>query len=222
VIPVLRDRYAGATQIAEAPPVFLFEDYLTQEECRHLIELSEPHMRRAVVSGGADGIESEGRTGGVNWVTHDQTPTTLGIAERTAERVGLPLENAESLQVINYGAGQEYRPHYDAWVPGTETGDRCLARGGQRLVTCLIYLNAVKEGGGTYFPKLDIEVLPKPGRMLLFHNCYEGKKERHPGSLHGGMPPSSGTKWACNLWFRAENFRTAATPLRPSASTRRF
>ena len=218
----LPQHYAGGRQIATDPPVFLFEDYLTTAECAHLIDLSEPHMKRAVVSGGSDGVESEGRTGGVNWLQHDQTPVTLAIAERTAELVGMPLDNAESLQVINYGPGEEYKPHYDAWVAGTETGDRCMARGGQRLLTCLFYLNAVETGGGTFFPRLDIEVMPVPGRMLLFHNCHEGTFNRHAGALHGGLPPAAGVKWACNLWFRAENFRQAAPPLRPGASTRRF
>ena len=222
MIPTLREDYSAGTQIAAEPPAFLFEDYLSPAECEHLVALSEPDMTRAVVSGGADGVESEGRTGGVKWLQHDSTPTTRAIAERTATLVGLPLENAESLQVINYGPGQEYKPHYDAWVPGTETGDRCLARGGQRLVTCLFYLNQLDAGGGTYFPRLDIEVLPRQGRMLLFHNCHPASINRHPGSLHGGMPPTAGTKWACNLWFRAESFRQANPPMRPSASTRRY
>ncbi len=222
MIQELRGSYPGADRIAEEPPVYLLENYLTPAECTHLIEMSEPNMKRAVVTGGDDGVESEGRTGGVNWVQHDTTPTTLAISERTAELVGFPLDNAESLQVINYGPGQEYKPHYDAWVEGTETGDRCLARGGQRLVSCLFYLNVVEGGGGTFFPRLDIEVLPRPGRLLIFHNCHPGSTYRHPASLHGGMPPVAGTKWACNLWFRADNFRRANPPLRPSATTRRF
>jgi prolyl 4-hydroxylase len=219
--PALTDSYPGGQRIADEPSVFLFEEFLTPEECVHLIDLSEPSMTRAVVSGGIDGVESEGRTGSVNWVQHDQTGTTLAIAERTAHLVGFPLDNAEALQVINYGPGQEYRPHYDAWVPGTETGDRCLARGGQRLLTCLFYLNTV-ESGGTYFPRLDIEVMPRQGRMLLFHNCCAGTTNRHPGSLHGGMPVAEGSKWACNLWFRAESFQHAPVPMRPTANTRRF
>ncbi len=222
MIPELRESYPGSNQIGEAPEVFLFEDFLSPEECAHLIEISEAHMSRSLVSGGIDGIESEGRTGGVHWVAHEETPMTLALSRRTADLVGLPMENAESIQVINYGPGQEYRPHYDAWVAGTETGDRCLARGGQRLITCLCYLNDVDAGGGTFFPRLDVEVMPKAGRMVLFHNCHPGTVERHEGSLHGGMPPESGTKWACNLWFRAESFRHANPPQRPTATTRRF
>lgn len=222
MIPRLRDSYPGGNQIGEAPLVYLFEDFLSAEECAHLIEISEPHMSRSLVSGGDQGVESDGRTGSVHWVPHGETPTTQSIARRTAELVGLPLENAESIQVISYGAGQEYKPHYDAWVAGTETGDRCLARGGQRLVTCLFYLNGLEGGGGTFFPRLDMEVMPKAGRMVLFHNCFPGTTERHDGSLHGGMPPEDGIKWACNLWFRARAYQQGSPPQRPTSSTRRI
>ena len=218
----LRQEYPGGQQIADEPPVFLFDDYLSEQECEHLVDLARPHMTRAFVSGGEDGVESNGRTGGVHWIPHRHDETTAGISERIAELVGIPLINAEALQIINYDVGQEYKPHYDAWVPNTETGDRCLARGGQRLVTCLLYLSNVEAGGGTFFPKLDIEVMPRPGRMILFHNCYEDTTERHPRSLHGGMPPEQGMKWACNLWFRESEFQVSRDPLKPTSSTTRF
>ncbi len=220
--PRLRADYPGGNRINDEPAVYLFEDFLKPEDCAHLVELSQAHMQRAVVSGGEEGVESEGRTGDVHWITHDQTPITARISQQFADLVGLPLENAESFQVISYGPGQEYKAHYDAWVAGTETGDRCLVRGGQRLVTCLIYLCDVDEGGGTFFPRLDMEVMPRCGRMVLFHNCHDNSTERHPASLHGGMPTQAGTKWACNVWFREASYRAERAGTQPSSSTRRF
>jgi prolyl 4-hydroxylase len=116
--------------------------------------------------------------------------------------VGLPLRNAESFQVIHYGPTQEYRAHFDAWEHGTERGNRCMAKYGQRLVTCLVYLNTVEDGGATGFPKLGVEVRPEPGKLVIFHNCHAGTVTRHPHSLHGGLPVIAGEKWAANLWFR--------------------
>ena len=218
----LRMDYPGGKQINEEPLVYLFDDFLSPEECEHLIELSSPHMHRAVVSGGEEGIESDGRTGGAHWIAHDLTPMSGQISNKIADLVGLPLVNAESIQVINYGAGEEYKPHYDAWVAGTDTGERCLARGGQRLVTCLAYLSEVSAGGGTFFPRLDMEVMPLLGRMVLFHNCFENSTERHPNSLHGGMPPEAGTKWACNFWFRENAYQAERNPAQPGVTTRRY
>jgi len=36
-----------------------------------------------------------------------------GIEERIARWVLLPVTHQESLQVLKYGAGQQYRPHWD-------------------------------------------------------------------------------------------------------------
>lgn len=79
------------------------------------------------------------------------------------------------------------------------------------MVTCLLYLNDVAEGGGTAFPNLDMEIRPKKGRMLLFHNCHQGSTVIHPDSLHGGLPVLKGEKWACNFWFRELVFQAPGT-----------
>ena len=125
--------------------------------------------------------------------------------------VGLPLEQAESLQVLHYSQDQEYAPHYDAWDAATERGRRCMIKGGQRMVTCLLYLSDVEDGGGTSFPNLEMEVRAKKGRMVLFHNCYGGRNLRHPDCLHGGLPVVKGEKWACNFWFRESVYQDPET-----------
>ena len=79
------------------------------------------------------------------------------------------------------------------------------------MITCLLYLNDVEQGGGTSFPKLDMEVRARKGRMLLFHNCHADSTIRHPDSLHGGMPVLKGEKWACNFWFRESSYQAPAT-----------
>ena len=83
-----------------------------------------------------------------------------------------------------------------------------MAKGGQRLITSLIYLEGVDEGGGTTFPRLNLDVQAVRGNMLLFHNCEPFSNIRHPASLHGGQPVLSGEKWACNLWFRERPYRS--------------
>ena len=44
--------------------------------------------------------------------------------------------------------------------------------GGQRMI--LLYcLSNVKKGGNTRFTRLKINVTPKAGRLLVFHNVYK-------------------------------------------------
>ncbi|NJN29398.1 MAG: 2OG-Fe(II) oxygenase [Synechococcales cyanobacterium RM1_1_8] len=207
--PRLRSSYDLGQQVNDAPLIYVFEDFLGESECAALIAAAQGHLQRAVVSDAKSGAVSEGRTGQNAWVRHRHTPEIGALCDRISALVNLPLDQAESLQVIHYAETQEYRPHYDAWDGNTERGDRCMAQGGQRLVTCLLYLNAVAAGGGTCFPKLDLEIRAIPGRMVLFHNCYPATSLRHPASLHGGLPVLAGEKWACNLWFRERRYGPA-------------
>lgn len=204
----LREFYELGDRINREPLVAVFEHFLSEAEVNALVGAAASALSRAQVSGPDDAVTSPGRTGGSCRVSHQHDPVVAELCDRIAQVVGLPLEHAESLQVIHYQEGEEYAPHYDAWDPATERGRRCMARGGQRLVTCLMYLNDVPAGGGTCFPRLDLEVRARRGRMLLFHNCFPGSTVRHPDGLHGGMPVLQGEKWACNLWFRELPYQT--------------
>ncbi len=206
-LPVLKPPPPQAATLHHEPLIFTIDNIIDPEVCRHLIDLAEPKRRRAEVSGVERGRKSAGRTNDVVWVPHDTTPTTQRLAERLAKIVGLPLNHAESFQVIAYEVDQEYRPHFDAYDLSTARGQRCCARGGQRLVTLLGYLCDVEAGGSTSFPKLDVTVEAKQGRVLIFHNCRAGTDTRHPHGLHAGDPVERGTKWAFNLWFHATPFR---------------
>ncbi|PCJ27106.1 MAG: 2OG-Fe(II) oxygenase [SAR86 cluster bacterium] len=209
----LREFYETGTKVNEDPLVYVFEDFLDELEIEQLLAAAKPKLKQALVSAEKSGVPSAGRTGHNCWVAHGYNAVIEDLSLRVAEVVGVPLENAESLQVIHYSESQEYAPHFDAWDAATERGQRCMAKGGQRMITCLLYLNDVEEGGGTSFPKLDMEVRAKKGRMVLFHNCHQGSLVRHPDSLHGGMPVLKGEKWACNFWFREKMYQApGATP----------
>ncbi|RHN67067.1 putative procollagen-proline dioxygenase [Medicago truncatula] len=55
-------------------------------------------------------------------------------------------ENGEGLQVIHYGVGQKFVPHYDS------RSNESFWNGGPRVATFLMYLSDVEEGGETVFP----------------------------------------------------------------------
>ena len=208
----IKSHYEIGESINDDPLVYVLEDYIKNEEVKHIIEAAQPQLRRAIVSAEKAGLQSAGRTGRNCWVSHHHDNVISAVSKRISDLVGIPLENAESLQVIHYNETQEYAPHYDAWDATTERGKRCMVKGGQRLVTCLLYLNDVEEGGGTCFPQLDLEVRAVKGRMVIFHNCDPGTNIRHPSSLHGGMPVLAGEKWACNFWFRERSYQSRPAP----------
>ncbi|MEM9164486.1 MAG: 2OG-Fe(II) oxygenase [Cyanobacteria bacterium P01_F01_bin.4] len=201
----IRHKYESGQQVNNDPLIYVFEDFINAIEINELINAAEANLQQALVSTDKSGVVSKGRTGQNCWVGHHQTSVLSQLSNRISKLINIPLDNAESFQLIHYHETQKYSAHYDAWEANTERGQRCMARGGQRLVTCLLYLNTVEEGGGTCFPKLDMEIRAVRGRMVVFHNCFAGTNQRHPASLHGGLPVIRGEKWACNLWFREKS-----------------
>jgi prolyl 4-hydroxylase len=198
----LKSEYEGAEVFSSEPLVAVRNDVISPIECAYLIELAKPHIKRAGVVLDEGFKPSEGRTGSNHWLKYDEDDVVKSIGQRIADIVGLPLENAESMQIIHYGPEQEYRPHFDAFNLSLARGQKAAQWGGQRLVTALVYLNKVEGGGATQFPKLGITVPASPGRMVIFHNTTEDISGPHPLSLHAGMPVEAGEKWAFNLWFR--------------------
>lgn len=184
------------------PLIQVIDNFLSAEDCNYLIKKGGAKLTRALVSSASGGEVSSGRTGSNCWLSFEDDSSLKEIALAISSRVNIPLENSENMQLIYYSLGQEYKPHFDAYDLKSDRGIRCTKNGGQRLVTALLYLNDVRKGGGTIFPKLDIIVEAKAGRALVFQNTLLNDSIRHPLSLHGGLPVEEGEKWAVNLWFR--------------------
>lgn len=193
---------------SDEPHVHTVDDFLDYDTCLHFIQIASGKLKQALVSHGQKGEVSQGRTGKNCWISHSHDDITLNVATKIANHVGLPLVNAESYQIIYYDKNQEYRNHCDSWPhDGSEKSRRCMRLGGQRMITALCYLNNVKKGGNTRFTRLKIDVTPKAGKLLVFHNVYKDSNKRHPMSEHAGCPVEEGEKWAFNLWFREDNFK---------------
>ena len=188
------------------PEVRTINNFISADECAHMISLAKPHLIDSVVSDSKGGHVSSGRTSKTAWINHTQDKTTEQIAKKVSNLVGIPIENAEKFQVVYYGETNEYRPHYDSWDHnGSEKTLRCIKYGGPRMVTALLYLNKVEEGGSTKFTKLDTDIIPDVGKLLIFNNTCKGSIDKHPLSEHAGMPVIKGEKYICNLWFRQCN-----------------
>ena len=200
-ISIVKPAYEGSYVLSSDPMVAYLDDFLSADECLHIIQIARDKLKRARVSRKGDESVTKGRTNKNAWVSHNTDEIVLAVASRISKLVGIPLENAEALQVIYYDVDQQYKAHFDAYDLSKDLGRHYTRRGGQRLVTTLTYLNDVEEGGGTSFPKLDIKIEARKGRLAIFHNCIAGTNDVHPNSLHSGLPVVRGEKWAFNIWF---------------------
>ncbi len=189
--------------LSNDPNVFTIDDFISEDECNHIINIAKPHLADSIVSDSNGGYVSTGRTSKTSWVDHFTDSITTRIANRMATIVGIPIQNAEKFQVVYYGETNEYKNHYDSWDHnGSEKTLRCIKWGGPRMATALLYLNKVEEGGSTRFTKLNIDVNPSIGKLLVFQNTYNNSIDKHLLSEHAGMPVIKGEKYIVNLWFR--------------------
>lgn len=189
--------------LSENPLIYYVDDVLNKNECEHIIQISTNKLKPALVSGNLQGFKSPGRTGKNYWLSHKNDEITFKIASKITNIVNKPLENAENFQVLYYSKNQKYEYHYDAFpLDNSDKAKRCLRKGGQRLLTALIYLNNVIQGGETEFKNLNIKITPKIGRILVFENTINNSLKKHPDSLHSGKQVIEGEKYVINLWFR--------------------
>jgi prolyl 4-hydroxylase len=204
--------------ISNDPYLYTIDNFLTDKECKFIINISKANLKSAGVStmkGEEPKYKSgsyKGRTNSSYWIALDKYPETLEIAKKVAKQIKCDYKHFESYQVIHYNESEEYKYHYDAYdITEKEKYEKFCGgeKGrGNRLRTVLVYLNDVEEGGATGFDLLDgrdepLKVQPKMGRMVVFTNVNDdgtlNKKSRH-----AGLPIIKGEKWAFNLWLREQ------------------
>ncbi len=192
------------------PILYVVNEFLSNDECDAFIEASKGKLKPSTVISPGKHIQHESRTSENCWIEHDANEIVHEVSKRFSILVQMPIRNAEQYQLVYYKKGTEYKPHYDSFDYETDDGKKNWEPGGQRMITVIAYLNDVEEGGETGFPELGIDIPPKKGDAVVFHNTLPidaGTHPKiHPRSLHGGMPVLKGEKWMVNLWFR-ENLR---------------
>ena len=114
---------------------------------------------------------------------------------------GLSVPQQEAPFVLSYEPGQEYKAHYDFFPPG-EAFAQHLRTMGQRVATCLTWLNEDYDGGETAFLKIDWKHRGKAGDAMLFLNVDTRTRQPDPMTLHAGLPVTRGRKWLLSQWVR--------------------
>ena len=199
------DRAVKAAVVLHSPPLLVLEGLLSSEECQALIDAAAPRMARSltvdVKTGGEE--KNQARTSDGMFFERGESELIRRIEARIAHLLGWPVENGEGVQVLRYGPGAEYRPHFDYFDPAEPGTPSILQRGGHALATVVMYLNEPEAGGATVFPDVTLAVVPKCGNAVFF-----SYSQPHPDSrtLHGGAPVVSGEKWIATKWLREREF----------------
>ena len=199
------DRRVHVVQAMAMPRIVVFGRLLSDVECEELIALAKPRLARSLTVATQTGGEevNQDRTSNGMFFQRGENELVRRIEARVARLVNWPAEHGEGLQILQYGPGAEYKPHYDYFDPDQPGTPTILKRGGQRVGTLIMYLGEPDKGGGTVFPDVHLEVAPKRGNAVFFSYA-----RPHPSTktLHGGTPVLAGEKWIATKWLRERPF----------------
>ncbi len=199
------DREVGVVASMFNPRVVVFSGLLSDDECDEIIALARVKLARSETVQTETGSSevNAARTSQGMFFERGQHPVCARLEARIAALMAWPVENGEGLQVLRYGPGAEYKPHYDYFDPAQSGTPTILKRGGQRVASLVCYLNTPVLGGQTIFPDVQLDVAPIKGNAVFF--SYD---RPHPitRSLHGGAPVIEGEKWVATKWLREGKF----------------
>lgn len=182
--------------------VTIIDNVLTEFECKRLIELGSKTFQKA----GTLGKKIDGyRVAEGSWL-REKDELVDKVKNMISIMTGNPIENQEEIHIVKYNVGGEYKPHHDFFQKNHEHHSEHLKPGGQRIMSCLFYLNDNFEGGETEFPIKRLKITPRRGRLLMWSNITP-KDEMDTESLHAGLPIINGVKYIAIIWIRESAFK---------------
>ena len=108
--------YSGEVVVLSeaAPRVVLFRDFLSQQECSHLMSEAEAGLERSEVMDGDDHNAQKVRTSSGAWLDDLQDDQLFDINRRIQNATGVPWIFGENTHVLRYEPGQKYEAHVDS------------------------------------------------------------------------------------------------------------
>lgn len=189
---------AEEERLSDRPTASVFPALFSPEECDFLIARAEPWLQPSLVIDPRTGGQMRNpiRTSdGMSFGHVLEGPAIHVLNRRIATAAGTDAKQGESLQVLRYRPGQEYRPHFDALA----------GEPNQRMLTMLVYLNEDYQGGETLFLRTGLRFKGRKGDALLFRNALpDGRADEM--AQHAGLPVTAGEKIIASRWIRARPF----------------
>lgn len=190
-------------RVRDKPSIALISGLATPAMCAWMIARGKNRVTRGRVSDDHTGewVEDPVRTGETAGFGLADTDLILALTQKRLELAsGLHVHQQEAPQLLSYQPGQEYRAHYDFLAPGDPAFRSLLDTFGQRVATCLTWLNDDYEGGETAFQKIDWKHRGRVGDAMLFLNVRTMDREPDSLTLHAGLPVTAGRKWLLSQW----------------------
>jgi prolyl 4-hydroxylase len=197
--------------LRDSPRFTTYAGFLTPAVCAYLIERALPKLVPAQVNdargGGLKRDPMRTNTTAVFSLLDGDFVLQL-VRARIAAAAGVPFDALEPAEILHYSVGETYKPHVDFFHPSLPNFAEEMRQKGQRIKTCLVYLNDDFEGGETEFPKIGVKFRGRIGEAFVFENV-QPNGVGDMNTLHTGLPPTRGDKWLLSQWMRSKAQRIA-------------
>ncbi|XP_039600216.1 prolyl 4-hydroxylase subunit alpha-3 [Polypterus senegalus] len=176
------------------PYVVLYHSFISDSEADKIKELAAPGLHRSIVASGEKQSPAHYRISKSAWLKDTSHTVVSNVDKRIAALSSLNVQPpyAEYLQVVNYGIGGHYEPHFDH---ATSTSSPVYKLNtGNRVATFMIYLSSVEAGGSTAFIYANFSVPVVKNAALFWWNLHKNG-QGNGDTLHAGCPVLVGDKW---------------------------
>jgi prolyl 4-hydroxylase len=188
---------------SQAPRIAAMHQLFTRDECIYVALKGLPLLRpaRVAIQDGGSAVDPMRSNDAAKFGLLEADVMMQSLDVRVAAALGHPAENGEGFALLRYEPGQQYLPHCDWIDPGRAASRPDLDHWGQRIATCVVYLNDGFEAGATEFPRLGLAFRGGIGDALLWENVRpDGSVD--PLTLHAGRSPTGGVKFLLSKWMR--------------------
>jgi prolyl 4-hydroxylase len=202
----VRERLADNPQVYKVPAdkaeIWAVGEFFTPEECRRLTATIDAVAKP---SRAFDAEYSSGYRTSYSGDVDPDDPFIKKLQRRIDDLLGVDPATGETIQGQRYLPGQQFQAHTDWFPANTPYWEQEKARGGQRSITAMAFLNPVEEGGTTDFPRLGVSIEPRPGALLIWNNA-DPEGVPNPWTIHAGRPVVKGVKYIITKWYRARRW----------------
>ncbi|KAK2582088.1 hypothetical protein KPH14_002791 [Odynerus spinipes] len=200
-IPFLKIAPLKEEEVYLDPRIIIYHDVIYDEEIETIKRMAQPRFKRATVQNYKTGaLEiANYRISKSAWLQEHEHKHVAAVSKRVEDMTSMTVDTAEELQVVNYGIGGHYEPHFD-FARKEETNAFKSLGTGNRIATVLYYMSDVEQGGGTVFTAINISLWPRKGSAAFWYNL-KPNGEGDFRTRHAACPVLTGSKWVANKWL---------------------
>ncbi|KAM4627875.1 prolyl 4-hydroxylase subunit alpha-3 [Polymixia lowei] len=182
------------------PYVVLYHNFVTDTEAKDIKLSAQPGLRRSVVASGEKQETADYRISKSAWLKGSAHTIVGQLDQRISLLTGLNVHPpyGEYLQVVNYGIGGHYEPHFDHAT--SASSPLFKLKTGNRAATFMIYLSSVEAGGSTAFIYANFSIPVVENAAIFWWNLHRNG-QGDGDTLHAGCPVLVGDKWVANKWI---------------------